>query len=340
MKIILDAMGGDLAPKEMIRGAVDAVSKLDVEVVLVGRGDQILSGLQDIGHDTLPDRLTIVDAPDVVDMHDDPELVLRERKDSSMLVGLRLLADGGGDAFISAGSTGALLTAATLIVRRIRGIRRAALCPTLPSAGGNFVLIDCGANSECKPEFLLQFAYMGSFYAERFLDIARPRVALLNNGTEDSKGAALQKQTYPLLLQASQAGHINFIGNIEAREAMTGGCDVLVADGFSGNVFLKAVEGTALFFSSELKKIFYHSAATKLGALLCKNGVGELKKKMDYRETGGTLFLGLSRPVIKAHGSSDARAIYNAIRQAMQAVDCGVTEQIAANVDNMRLAKE
>ncbi len=340
MKIILDAMGGDLAPKAMVQGAVEAVQELGVEVVLVGRGDTILSTLQQIGHSTLPKGIEIADAADVVDMHDEPEKVLRERKDSSMVVGLKLLAAGGGDAFVSAGSTGALLTASTLTVKRIRGIRRAALCPTIPCQSGRFVLIDCGANSECKPEFLLQFAFMGSFYAEKFLGIASPRVALLNNGTEDSKGTTLQKQVYPMLQQADADGHIRFVGNIEAREAMTGGCDVLVSDGFSGNVFLKCVEGTALYFSSELKKVFTRNLLSKLGALFCMKGVRDLKAQMDYRETGGTLFLGLSKPVIKAHGSSDARAVFCAIRQAKNSVESGVVEEIAAHVDEMSVSKE
>ena len=340
MKIILDAMGGDLAPKATVLGAVQAVKELGAQVILVGRGDLILSELERIGYSTLPSGIEILDAPDVVDMHDAPETVVKQRKDSSMIVGLRALADGQGDAFISAGSTGALLTAATLIVKRIRGIRRAALSPTIPCQGGQFVLIDCGANAECTPEFLLQFAFMGSFYAKKFLDIRKPRVALLNNGVEDSKGTDLQKQTYPLLQQADRDGHIHFIGNIEAREVMTGGCDVLVADGFSGNVFLKCVEGTAKFFSGELKNIFTSSIGSKIGALLCLKGVNGLKKKMDYRETGGTLFLGISKPVIKAHGSSDERAVFCAIRQAMQAVASGVTNEIAANIDAMRAVKE
>ncbi len=340
MKIILDAMGGDLAPKAPVQGAVDAAKELGAEVVLVGRGDLILAELERIGHKTLPRGIEILDAPDVVDMHDAPDTVVKQRKDSSMIVGLRALAGGKGDCFISAGSTGALLTAATLIVKRIRGIRRAALCPTIPNMNGSFVLIDCGANAECTPEFLLQFAFMGSFYAKKYLDLPRPRVALLNNGVEDSKGTDLQKQTYPLLMQAHEDGHINFVGNIEAREVMTGGCDVLVADGFAGNVLLKGVEGTAKFFSAELKKIFTASFGSKIGALLCMKGVNNLKKKMDYRETGGTLFLGISKPVVKAHGSSDERAFFSAIREAVKAVECGVTEEIAANVSVMRTVKE
>ena len=340
MKIILDAMGGDLAPTAIVHGALDALKDFPVEIALVGKEDVIRSTLTKLGCSELPKGLSIVHAPDVVEMHDAPENVLRERKESSMVVGLKQLAAGDGDVFISAGSTGALLTAATLVVKRIRGIRRAALCPTLPLQNGPMALIDCGATSECTPEFLLQFAFMGSFYAQHFLNIPQPRVALLNNGTEETKGTELQKAAYALLQKASQNGSICFIGNMEGREAMLGACDVLVADGFTGNIFLKTVEGTAKYFSNMLKEIFSATLFTKLGALLTMKGIKNLKKAMDYRETGGTLFLGLSKPVIKAHGASDERAIYSAIRQAVQAVESGVTEQIAANIDQIRAAGE
>ena len=258
-----------------------------------------------------------------------------------MVVGLRMLAEGGGDAFVSAGSTGALLTAATLVVKRIRGIRRAAMGPVIPTkAGTGAVLIDCGANAECTPEFLLQFAFMGSYYAQKALKIAQPRVALLNIGAEDSKGGALQKETFALLKKAGDAGYLNFIGNVEARDVPLGGADVVVADGFSGNVLLKGIEGTALFMSSMVKDIFKKNLLTKLAALLCMSGIKRMKTKLDYRETGGTLLLGISKPVVKAHGSSDERAIYSAIRQAVQAVEAGFTEDIRQNVEKMTVPKE
>ena len=341
MRILVDAMGGDLAPKAAALGAIRAAQELGTEVVLVGRGEAILQCLKENGVETLPKGVEIANAEDVVDMHDDPAAVVRKRKDSSMVVGLRMLAEGGGDAFISAGSTGALLTAATLVVKRIKGIRRAAMGPVIPTkTGGGAVLIDCGANAECTPEFLLQFAFMGSYYAQKTLKLERPRVGLLNIGTEDSKGGALQKEAYALLKKADDAGYLNFIGNVEARDVPLGGADVVVADGFSGNILLKGIEGTALFMASMMKDMFKKNVLTKLAALLCMDGVKAFKKKMDYRETGGTALIGLSKPVIKAHGSSDALAIRNAIRQAIGAVEADVAATLAANMDHMVIPKE
>ena len=341
MRILIDAMGGDLAPKSAALGAIRAAQELGVEVVLVGRGEAVLQCLKENGIETLPKGVEIANAEDVVDMHDDPAAVVRKRKDSSMVVGLRMLAEGGGDAFVSAGSTGALLTAATLVVKRIRGIRRAAMGPVIPTkAGTGAVLIDCGANAECTPEFLLQFAFMGSYYAQKTLAVERPRVALLNIGAEDTKGGSLQKQTYALLQRANDAGYINFAGNIEARDVPLGGADVVVADGFSGNVLLKGIEGTALFMASMVKKIFMRNLFTKLAGLVCRKGIAEMKGMLDYRETGGTLLLGITRPVVKAHGSSDRLAMFHSIRQAAEAVDAGVAQDLAQNIDKMTVPKE
>ena len=337
MRIIIDAMGGDNAPDAIVRGAVDAAKEFGTAITLVGRGGEILESLKKQGIDTLPEGVEIANADDVVDMHDDPATVMHARRDSSMLVALRMLAEGKGDAVISAGSTGALLTAATLTVKRVKGIRRAALAPVIPTKGGSAVLIDCGANAECTPEFLLQFGYMGSFCAERFDGKKNPRVGLLNIGAEDTKGTDLQRQAYALL---KNAPGLNFVGNIEGREAMEGAVDVIVADGFSGNIMLKCIEGTGLFLASEMKKIFLKNLATKLGALLCKSGINDFKKLLDYRETGGTMLLGLKKPVIKAHGSSDARAIRSAVRQAIEVSNSGVTELIEQNIDKMVLPKE
>ena len=340
MKIILDAMGGDNAPLAFLEGGFRAARELGVEVVLVGRTEALLKLMKEQGIETLPSGVELMDAEQVVDMHDDPATVVRAKKESSMVKGLRLLADGGGDAFVSAGSTGGLLSAATLVVKRVRGIRRAAFGPTIPTKTGNLVLIDSGANVECTPEFLLQFGCMGSFYAKQSLGLERPRVALLNNGAEDSKGDPLHKESYKLLKEAGEKGVIHFVGNIEAREAMLGGCDVLVADGFSGNVFLKGVEGTAMFMGSMVKKMFTRSLASKLGYLLCKKGVNEMMGMMDYRKVGGTMLLGISKPVIKAHGSADAEAVVGAIRQAMAAVESGTCQAIADNIDQMILPRE
>ena len=341
MRILVDAMGGDNAPDQIALGAIQAAKDFGCEAVLVGRGEAILQALKDQGIETLPKGVEIANADDVVDMHDDPATVVKKKKDSSMVVGLTMLKEGGGDAFVSAGSTGALLSAATLIVRRVKGIRRAAMGPQIPTkTGRECVLIDCGATADCTPEFLLQFAFMGSYYAEKVLGIENPRVALLNIGAEDSKGGELQKAVYPLLQQAGAAGKINFTGNIEARDVPLGGADVVVADGFSGNVLLKSIEGTALFMASMMKDMFKKNLLTKLAALLCMDGVKAFKKKMDYRETGGTALIGLNKPVIKAHGSSDALAIRNAIRQAIGAVEADVAGTLAANIDHMVVPKE
>lgn len=340
MRIIVDAMGGDNAPEAAALGAMQAAKDFGLEVVLVGRGEAILECLKNNGVQTLPKGVEISNADDVVDMHDDPATVIRTRKNSSMIVGLQMLRVGGGDAFVSAGSTGALLSAATLIVRRIKGIRRAAMGPVIPTKTGGCVLIDCGATADCTPEFLLQFAFMGSFYAKKMLGIESPRVGLLNIGTEDTKGGTLQKTVYPLLQKAGEAGYINFIGNVEAREVPLGGADVVVADGFSGNILLKGIEGTALFLSSMMKDMFKKNLLTKLAAVFCMDGIKSFKKKMDYRETGGTAFIGLTKPVIKAHGSSDALAIRNAVRQARDAVSANISEDIEANIDRMLVPKE
>ena len=334
-------MGGDNAPEAPVLGAVEAAKTYGIEIVLVGRGEDILAVLKKHGIDNLPEGMEISNADDVVDMHDDPASIIHKRKNSSMVIGLKMLADGLGDAFVSAGSTGALLTGATLLVKRVKGIRRAAMGPAMPNkAGGKTVIVDCGANAECTPEFLLQFAFMGSYYAQKTLKLGRPRVGLLNIGTEDSKGGALQKEAYALLKKAGDAGYLNFIGNVEARDVPLGGADVVVADGFAGNVLLKGIEGTALFMSSMVKDMFKKNLLTKLAALLCMSGVKSMKAKLDYRETGGTLLLGISKPVVKAHGSSDERAIFSAIRQAVQAVEAGFTEDIRQNVDKMIVPKE
>ena len=340
MKIIVDAMGGDNAPKVFLDGAFRAARDLGVDVVLVGRVAELLELMKQSGIDTLPKGVELMDAEDVVDMHDDPAAVVKTRRNSSMILGLKLLADGGGDAFVSAGSTGALLSGATLLVKRVRGIRRAAFGPTIPTKTGRMILIDSGANAECTPEFLLQFGCMGSFYAQRTLGLASPRVALLNNGAEDSKGDPLHREAHALLRDADARGVIRFVGNIEGREAMLGACDVLVADGFSGNVFLKGIEGTAMFMGSMVKSVFQTNLRTKLGYLLCKGSMGKMTDALDYRKVGGTTLLGITKPVVKAHGSSDAEAVASAIGQAVEAVNSGICEAIRENIDRITLPRE
>lgn len=340
MRIIIDAMGGDNAPDEIVLGAVNAARDFDAELVLVGRGAAILEALRRKGITNLPKGVEIANAEDVVDMHDDPATVPRKRKDSSMVVGLRMVADGQGDAFISAGSTGALLTSSTLIIKRVPGIRRAAMAPVIPTATGRCILIDCGANAESTPEFLLQFACMGTFFARAELGMEKPRVGLLNIGTEDTKGGPLQQGTYPMLQKLSDEGVIHFIGNVEARDVPLGGADVVVTDGFSGNVLLKGIEGTAKLMSMFMKDMFKQNLLTKVGALFCKKGINRIKTTMDYRQVGGTPLLGIMKPVIKAHGSSDALATYHAVRQAIGAVKADMATQISAHMSQMTLPKE
>ena len=330
MKIILDAMGGDHAPEAPVLGAVQAAKDFGAQITLVGRGEQLLEVMRAHGIDDLPKGIEIAHADDVVDMHDDPGAVLHKRKNSSMVIGLKMLADGQGDALVSAGSTGALLSGATLLVKRVKGIRRAAMGPVMPNkAGGRTVILDCGANAECTPEFLLQFGVVGSLYAKKYLGVEVPKVGLLNIGTEDSKGTELQKQAYGLLEKASQQGILHFVGNVEARDVPLGAVDVVVCDGFAGNVLLKTIEGTAMFMGSLMKRrIFKRNVFSAIGYLFCKPGVDEVMKMLDYREIGGTQFLGIKKPVIKAHGSSDALAFRNAIKQAMDAAGSDISAEL------------
>lgn len=338
MKIILDAMGGDNAPEAAVLGAIEAAKVYGTQITLVGRGEAILEVLKKHHIENLPTGLEIANADDVVDMHDDPGKVIHQRKNSSMVVGLKMLAEGRGDAFVSAGSTGALLTGATLIVKRVRGIRRAAMGPAMPNkAGGKTIICDCGANAECSPEFLLQFAIVGALAAKKLHGIADPKVGLLNIGAEDSKGTRLQLDTYPLLQKAHEKGIINFVGNVEARDVPLGAVDVVVCDGFSGNILIKTIEGTAMFMGSLMKhKIFKRNIFSMLGYLLCKSGVGEVVGMLNSDTIGGTQFLGIKKPVIKAHGSSGIVAFRNAIRQAEVAADRNFAPELEAELAKMK----
>lgn len=340
MKIIIDAMGGDNAPLEIVKGALLGMEHWGVEVLLTGDTEAILRALRDCGHDTIPHGMEIVHTTETVDMCDDPSKVFRHKKDTSMGVGLTLLRDGKADALVSAGSTGALLAGATLITKRIRGIRRAAMGPTIPVLGGRAILCDCGANAECTPEYLLQFAYLGSFYAQRVQGVERPRVGLLNIGAEAEKGDDLRHETYPLLQAAAEQGRLNFIGNVEANDVMLGKADVVVTDGFTGNILLKGLEGTAKFLLKELKGVFLSSTRGKLAVGMVKGDLEQMKKLLDPSEVGGTPFLGISKPVIKAHGGSDARAITNAVLRAAEYAQSGFIADIAANIDHMRVQGE
>ena len=337
MKIIVDAMGGDNAPLEIVKGALAGQKHWGVDIVLTGDENAIREALTRCGQPEVPAGVEIISTSQTVEMCDDPATVFRRKKDTSMGVGLTMLREGQGDALVSAGSTGALLTGATLITKRIHGIRRAAMAPVIPTTTGQAVLIDCGANAECTSEYLVQFAYLGNFYAQQVLGLAKPRVGLLNIGTEDSKGTDLQKQTLARLRQAAEEGHLHFIGNIEAKEAIKGGCDVIVTDGFSGNILLKTMEGVGSFAGSALKGMFKKNLLTKLAALAVMPGLNDFKAKLDPNKVGGTAFIGIARPVIKAHGASNAEAIENAIGQAAAFARSGLIEKIEENVNLMKI---
>ena len=337
MKIAVDAMGGDFAPLAPVRGALDANRLNGTEIILVGQTEAILAAMLEAGVKDLPKGVEIKDATEVVEISDDPSTAFKKKPDSSLTVGLNLVKAGEADGFVSAGSTGALLAGATLLVKRIRGLRRAALAPVIPTATGRAVLIDCGANAVCTVEYLLQFAYLGSYYASKVLGVEKPRVGLLNIGAEAEKGDDLRRETYEKLREAGERGDLNFTGNVEAKEAMLGACDVIVADGFSGNILLKTVEGAGKMMGGMLKEMLMKSAGTKLAALLLKDGLKTFKKTLDPNEVGGTALLGISKPVIKAHGSSNETAFMNAIRQAAEVAQSGIAADIERDIDKMRL---
>lgn len=312
MNIVIDAFGGDNAPLEVIRGAVDANRDFNIDITLVGDENTIKKCAKENALDI--SALKIKHADSVIDVCEEPTNVIKSKKDCSMAVGMQMLADGEGDAFVSAGSTGALVVGATFIVKRQKGIKRPALATILPTASTPTMLLDSGANADCRPEMLVQFAIMGSAYMNKILGVEFPRVGLVNIGSEESKGRELELETYKQLKNAP----VNFTGNIEARQIPMGDCDVVVTDGFSGNLLLKLYEGMAKFFSGELKALLTKDFKSKIAALMVLNNVKEFKKKVDYSEYGGAPLLGTAKPVIKAHGSSNAKAFYNAIRQAKQ----------------------
>ncbi len=320
MKLALDAMGGDHAPKEIVLGAMKAVQAFDdLHICLVGDEAKIKE------HLTTHERISILHTEQVILGTDEPVKAVRRKKDSSMVLAAKLVADGEADGCISAGNTGALMATGLFVVGRIEGIERPALAPTLPTIGGEgFLLLDVGANVDAKPEHLLQNAIMGSIYAENVRGVKNPRVGLLNIGTEEKKGNELSKLAFDLLKEAP----VNFIGNVEARDLLDGVADVVVTDGFTGNMVLKTIEGTALSVFKMLKTTLYSSLKTKVAAAVLKPDLMQLKAKMDYSEYGGAGLFGLKAPVIKAHGSSDANSVYNAIRQTRDMVEKKVAPTI------------
>lgn len=335
MRIIVDAFGGDNAPLEILKGSAMAVKEYGFELMVTGPEAEIRRVAAE--NDISLEGMTIVDTPDVISMEDEPRSILKEHKDCSMAEGLRRLAAGEGDAFVSAGSTGALIMGATFIVKRIKGVSRAALAPLMPGDKGPFMLIDSGANVDCRPEMLLQFGQMGSSYMSRVLGGGKAAtVGLVNVGTEDTKGGDLQHDAFALLKDSG----LNFVGNIEARDIPHNAADVVVADGFTGNVILKMMEGVADVIMKNIKGIFMASLKTKLAALMIKPGLREFKKKMDTSEYGGAPLLGVTRPVVKAHGNSKAYAFKNAIRVAAEFAQAGVIEEIAEAVKKTEKAAD
>ncbi len=325
MRVVVDAFGGDNAPLEIIRGAAAASEEFKTEITLTGKEIVIRKIITDNAL-KFYGELKIVNTDDVISMHDDPTSLLKAHKNSSMALAFYELAEGRADAFVSAGSTGAVVVGGTLIVKRIKGIKRPALAGMIPSPGGHYMLMDMGANADCRPEMLCQFGIMASVYLKNVENVPNPTVGLLNIGTEDTKGDELRKEAYAQLCKAP----INFVGNVESREMPKGECNAVITDGFTGNIALKLIEGTASTFFSLIKKIFYKSITNKLASLVVKSDLGGLKKMMDSSEVGGAPLLGVNGTVIKAHGNSDAKAIKNAIRQAIKYTDTGVTEKISA----------
>lgn len=336
MKIIVDAMGGDNAPESAVWGGALAAKEYGEQVLLVGDPDRVAALLKDKGMENTP-GVTIMPASDLVDMHDDPATVLRRKPDSSMAVAFKLLKSGEGDALVSAGNTGALLTGATLYGGRIKGIRRGALAPVMPCKSGQVMLCDAGANTECTAEMLLQFAFLGSLYAEKINGIKNPRVGLVNNGTEDTKGDPLRKEAYALLKKAGDEGRLNFVGNVEGSMVPLGACDIAVCDGYSGNVMLKTIEGVAKFMAGAIKDVFMRNTATKLSYLACKKGMDEFRDLFNQDKIGGAPFLGIAKPVIKAHGSSNEIAVMNAVRQAIAYTKSGMIQAVSENIKYMTI---
>jgi glycerol-3-phosphate acyltransferase PlsX len=325
MRIAVDAMGGDYAPDEIVKGCIRALKrKENLQLVIVGRRESIKHMLE--GYDT--PRVTIINAGETIGSDEPPVAAIRRKKDSSMVLGMEAVKERKADAFISAGNTGALLAGALLKIGRIKGIDRPALAPVIPTAKDGAMLIDAGANADCKPVNLLQFGMMGSAYMSGVMGISKPRVALVNIGTEEGKGNALVKDAYDLM----KGSGLNFVGNIEARSIPEGAADVLVCDGFVGNVVLKLTEGLAMSLFGQLKKEFAAGLASKMAAAVLRPGLKRFKDRMDYKKYGGAPFLGVAGGCIKAHGSSDALAIENAIMQAVRFVENRVEEKITRAV--------
>lgn len=335
MRIVVDAYGGDNAPLEIVKGASLASREMPIDITLTGKEEEIRRIIKE-NHLTFSGDLTVVDTDDVISMHDDPTSILKAHAGSSMGLAFKELTDAKADAFVSAGSTGAIVVGGTLLVKRIRGVKRPALASMIPAPQKPYMLMDMGANADCRPEMLKQFGIMASVYLANVEKRENPGIGLLNIGTEDTKGAELQKQAYALLKDAP----IRFVGNIESREMPKGVCDAVITDGFTGNIALKLMEGSASTLFGLVKQVFYKSLPNKIAALIVKKDLYGIKKMMDSSEIGGAPLLGVQKPVIKAHGSSDAKAIKNAIRQAVRFTDTDVIGKISSALSEQTKEEE
>lgn len=335
MRVVVDAFGGDNAPIEIVKGASLASNEYSAEITLTGKEETIN---KIIAENDLKfyGELKIVDTDDVISMHDEPTSLVKAHSESSMALAFKELSEDRADAFVSAGSTGAVVVGGTLIVKRIKGVKRPALAGIIPAPKGHYMMMDMGANAECRPEMLCQFGIMASAYLEGVEGKKNPEIGLLNIGTEDTKGGELQKEAHRLMQEAP----INFVGNIESREMPKGVCDAVITDGFTGNIALKLIEGTSSTLFSLIKEVFYKSPLNKLAALVVKKDLSGLKKLMDSTEVGGAPLLGVRKTVIKAHGSSNAKAIKNAIGQAIKFTETGVIEKISSSLSEIKEAKE
>ncbi len=327
MKIAVDAMGGDHAPSAEVLGAIDAAREWPIEIVLVGDETRIMAVAASAGG--LPPNVTVVHASEVISPAEEPTKAVRTKKDASIVVAARLVREGAVDALLSAGSTGALVVVGTILIGRIKGIERPALAPVFPTIGDPVIVLDIGATPDPKPEYLVQWAMMGQIYAREILGRPNPKVALLNIGTEQEKGSALTKATYALLLQVPD---LNFVGNIEGRDVPFGKVDVVVTDGFTGNVFLKTFEGVAMALMQAIKVAMKSTLIAKIGAVLVRPALRKMATRFDYQHHGGVLLLGVKAPVVKCHGSSSRVAIKNGIRAMRAALIGRAVEKLGASV--------
>lgn len=332
MRILLDAMGGDNAPEATIKGAVKAINEIESDIVLIGNEEIINSKIKEFygknNVSEISNRITIKHTTEQIEMEDIPTVAIKHKKDSSMVVGFRMLKDGEGDVFISAGNSGALLTGATLLVGRIKGIDRPAIAPMLPAYKKSFMLMDAGANTNCKPLNLIQFAQMSTIYLRNTFGIENPKIGLLNIGTEETKGNDLVKETYNLLKENAKEYGINFVGNVEGRDCFSGEIDAVITDGFTGNVFLKTTEGLGKLVKRNLTESLKRNIWTTIGAIPSLPAIKRFSKTMDYKEYGGALFLGVKKPVVKAHGSSDEYLFYFTLKQAENFVKSKAVEKM------------